>query len=69
MKEYVLLVFMISSPHDSSDPIVVPIKDAIECTIVQSEMPRRVASIGIESVCVTMDHWLGNEIMPEVSMD
>lgn len=69
MKEYVLLVFMMASPADSSDPIVVPVEDAIECSVLQSSIPTQIDSIDIETACVTMDHWLGNEIMPDVAMD
>ena len=72
MKEWVLIIELLSPGGDFMDKIPVVMPTHAACQAAAKELPKQADHpLGVKSrgVCVTRAHWQGREVMKGVSLD
>jgi hypothetical protein len=72
MKEWVLIIELLSPGGDFMDKIPVTMPTKAACKQALKELPKRSDDpLGVQfrGVCVTMDHWTGKKKMKDVPFD
>lgn len=72
MKEWVLIIELLSPGGDFMDkvPVTMPTKTA--CVRAAKDLPKQAdhpLGVQFRGQCVTMDHWTGKRRMKDVSLD
>lgn len=72
MKEWVLIIELLSPGGDYMDKVPVIMPTQLACKQASKQLPKRGENpmgLQFKGVCVTMDHWAGKKTMKDIPLD
>lgn len=72
MKEWILLIELLSPGGDYMDKVPVLMPSKIACQSAAKELPKNTDNplgVRLQGVCITKEHWQGKSVMKDVPLD